>query len=71
MKDKFEIKIESMHCADKGTQENVHKLDAESLKQREVVFIDIASKKVPKADDQPNIREFKYKLSSIIIGPLE
>jgi len=59
MKDKFEIKIESMHCADKGTQENVHKLDAESLKQREVVFIDIASKKVPKADDQPNIREFK------------
>ena len=60
MKDKFEVKIETLHAADKGTQENIHKLDAEALKVREIVYVDIASKKIPKNEDQPNIREFKY-----------
>jgi len=59
MKDKFEIKIESFHAADRGTQENVHRLDAEALKNREVIYVDIASKKIPKSDNQADIQEFK------------
>ena len=59
MKDKFEIKIESIHAADRGTQENVHRLDAEALKNREVIYIDIASKKIPKSENQADIQEFK------------
>eukprot|EP00003_Mantamonas_plastica_P031086 TRINITY_DN791_c0_g1_i3.p1 TRINITY_DN791_c0_g1~~TRINITY_DN791_c0_g1_i3.p1 ORF type:complete len:292 (-),score=88.40 TRINITY_DN791_c0_g1_i3:162-1037(-) len=39
---KFEIVVETWHCDDAGTQENVHDLDDDKLKQREVVFIDIA-----------------------------
>ena len=59
MKDDFEIKVESFHAADKGTQDNVHHLNSDQIKMREVVFVDIASKKIPKSDNQPDIREFK------------
>jgi len=69
MKDGFEIKIESMHAADKGTQENIHMLDPETLKTREVVFVDIASKKFPKSENQPNISEFKSYTTKR--GPLD
>ena len=41
------------------TQENVHRLDAEALKNREVIYIDIASKKIPKSENQADIQEFK------------
>ncbi len=32
-----------MHSPDKGTQENAHELPPEKLRQRDVIFIDIAN----------------------------
>lgn len=43
MKGNFFICIETMHCPDAGKSENVHGLPPEKLKNREVVFIDIAN----------------------------
>jgi len=46
MKDNFEIRIESLHIDnDKGEQENVHQLDEDALRMRQVVFVDIADRK--------------------------
>ena len=46
MKDSFEIRIESLHIDnDKGEQENVHQLDEDALRMRQVVFVDIADRK--------------------------
>ena len=59
MKDDFEVKVETIHAADKGIQENAHQLDAEQLKIREIVYVDIANKKIPPSENQPDIREFK------------
>lgn len=47
MKDGFKLTIETMHAPDRGTQENVHQLPPEQLKQREVVWIDIANDPSP------------------------
>lgn len=35
-----------MHCPDRGDQENAHELPPEKLKQRDVVYIDIANDNV-------------------------
>ena len=35
-----------MHAPDRGTQENAHELTGDKLKQREVVYIDIANDNV-------------------------
>ena len=43
MKDNFRLVIETMHAPDRGTQDNAHHLDQQLLKQREVIFIDIAN----------------------------
>jgi hypothetical protein len=43
MKNNFHITIETMHSPDKGTQENAHELSPEKLRQRDVIFIDIAN----------------------------
>lgn len=60
MKDDFFIKIETWHKPDLGGQDNVHKLDKESLAMRTVVPIDIADKSQVspadyKADEDPAI----------------
>lgn len=60
MKDDFFIKIETWHKADLGEQDNVHKLDKESLAMRVVVPIDIADRSQVsaadyKADEDPAI----------------
>lgn len=39
----FSISIESLHLNDKGETENAHKLSPEMLRQREVVYVDIAN----------------------------
>lgn len=52
MKENFKLTIETMHAPDRGTQENVHQLSEEKLKQREVVYIDIAND--PVSDHKPN-----------------
>eukprot|EP00282_Hemiselmis_andersenii_P006412 CAMPEP_0114110776 /NCGR_PEP_ID=MMETSP0043_2-20121206/1488_1 /TAXON_ID=464988 /ORGANISM="Hemiselmis andersenii, Strain CCMP644" /LENGTH=241 /DNA_ID=CAMNT_0001202739 /DNA_START=27 /DNA_END=749 /DNA_ORIENTATION=+ len=41
---KFKINVRTVHCQDRGEQENVHNLDAQTLKKREVVRIDISAK---------------------------
>ena len=46
MKNNFHITIETMHSPDRGTQENAHELSPEKLKQREVLYIDIANDNV-------------------------
>ena len=46
MKDGFKLIIETVHAPDRGTQENVHRLSPDLLKQREVVYIDIANDSV-------------------------
>ena len=55
MKGNFFICIETMHCPDSGNSENVHELPPEKLKNREVIYIDIAndpvSSKVRKRED--------------------
>jgi hypothetical protein len=59
MGDSFTFIIESRHYDDDGTQENVHKLEGEQLKKREVDFIDIAAepedKKNYKKEEDPTL----------------
>lgn len=43
MKNNFKLVIETMHAPDRGTQENAHQLSPERLKQRDIVYIDIAN----------------------------
>ena len=43
MKGNFSICIETMHYPDNGQQPNIHELPADKLKQREVVYLDIAN----------------------------
>jgi len=50
MKENFFIKIESLHVQDKGTLENPFNLTKEQLKNREVIYIDIANDPIPVAD---------------------
>jgi hypothetical protein len=40
--DKFSVTVESVHVADRGTQENALNLDSETLKKRRVEVLDIA-----------------------------
>jgi hypothetical protein len=46
MKDSFRISVETMHFGDEGDSENIHQLPADKLKQREVVYLDIANAQV-------------------------
>ncbi|GAB6026492.1 hypothetical protein CHUAL_012917 [Chamberlinius hualienensis] len=50
MKEKFCIVIESIHCSDRGTQENPLELSSDKLKHREVVPVDIANDKIVHSD---------------------
>lgn len=43
MKNNFKLVIETMHAPDRGTQENIHLLSPAILKNREVIYIDIAN----------------------------
>ncbi|XP_064620045.1 phosphatidylinositol transfer protein alpha isoform-like isoform X2 [Lineus longissimus] len=43
MKEHFFLMIETMHCDDDGSQENVHNLSQEMKDKREIVYIDIAN----------------------------
>ncbi len=50
MKNRFYIHIDTIHLADRGDTENVHKLSGKQLEDREVVYIDIARAKLDKFD---------------------
>ncbi|XP_046806626.1 phosphatidylinositol transfer protein alpha isoform-like [Lucilia cuprina] len=71
MKDRFYIKIESLHLAnDRGDQDNVHELPEELLKQRKVIHIDIAYDTVSAKDYQANEDPTKFQSLKTGRGPL-
>ncbi|KAJ8953874.1 hypothetical protein NQ314_007190 [Rhamnusium bicolor] len=70
MKENFVICIESMHIADTGKQDNVHELSGDKLKQREVVFIDIANDPVASSDYKEDEDPIKFKSQKTGRGPL-
>jgi len=63
MKQDFTLTIESLHLADRGEQENVHRLSREDLAKREVVRIDIAADP-PEASDYKSTEDPKTFESS-------
>ena len=69
MKENFFIKVETFHYADRGTSENIHELDKDQLKKREVVVIDIAES-VPRNDYKPDEDPTKYTSEKTGRGPL-
>nr|ACO15113.1 Phosphatidylinositol transfer protein alpha isoform [Caligus clemensi] len=70
MDDKFYIKVETYHLADRGDSENVHELEADKLKNREVIKIDIAKDDVTRGDYKENEDPSKYKSEKTGRGPL-
>jgi hypothetical protein len=70
MKENFFITIESLHLADRGTQSNVHELNPEKLRQREVVMIDIASDPIASSDYKALEDPSKFKSDKSGRGPL-
>ncbi|KAG7516765.1 phosphatidylinositol transfer alpha isoform [Solea senegalensis] len=71
MKDNFMIKIETWHKPDMGQLENVHRLDAETWKKVEVVYIDIADRsQVDQKDFKEEEDPSKYKSVKTGRGPL-
>ncbi|KAF6024370.1 vib [Bugula neritina] len=71
MKDGMFISIETMHLADKGETENVHRLTPEELEQRKVIYIDIANDKVVPTDYKANEDPAKFKSEKTGRGPLD
>ncbi|KAI7694700.1 Phosphatidylinositol transfer protein beta isoform [Sarcoptes scabiei] len=69
MKENFKLIIETMHAPDRGTQENAHLLSPNVLKQREVIFIDIANDPVSPSHYKPDEDPKKFK-SQNNRGPL-
>jgi len=70
MKDGFEIKIETMHKDDNGMSENVHDLPPKELKEREVIYIDIANDKIATADYKEEWDPTKFRSEKTGRGPL-
>lgn len=71
MKEKFIVSVETLHV-DVGEDEleNAHELPAEKLKQREVVYIDIANDPVTAADYKESEDPTKWKSVKTGRGPL-
>ncbi|XP_022241918.1 phosphatidylinositol transfer protein alpha isoform-like [Limulus polyphemus] len=70
MRNNFYLCIETMHAPDCGEQENVHNLPPEKLKQRDVVFIDIANDHVESKDYKELEDPRKFKSKKTGRGPL-
>lgn len=70
MKDKFFISIETMHLMDGGETENAHRLTPAELKQREVIYIDIANDKVSSSDYKAEEDPTKVRSEKTGRGPL-
>ena len=70
MKENFVISIESLHLSGDHQQENVHELPDDILKNREVVFIDIANDKIQSNDFKANEDPSKFKSDKTGRGPL-
>jgi len=70
MKDNFHITIETMHCPDRGDQENAHHLPPDKLKHREVVYIDISNDPVLNRDYKETEDPRKFSSQKTGRGPL-
>ena len=70
MKDNLSITVETFHIADRGHQENVHELDRKTLKDRQVVPIDIANDPVLTADYKKDTDPKLFKSEKTGRGPL-
>lgn len=46
MGNKFNLMIQTVHLQDDGSTENIHGLDAKTLKNREVIYVDIVNDKL-------------------------
>lgn len=71
MKENFYIKIETMHCPDRGTQENIHQLPPDDLKIRKIENIDIANDPVKSSDYKEEWDPTKVKSEKTGRGPLQ
>lgn len=70
MKNNFVISIETMHCPDRGEQDNAHELTPEKLKIRDVIFIDIANDSVETRDYKETEDPTKFRSEKTGRGPL-
>jgi len=70
MGEKFKFVIETRHFADRGDQDNVHKLSDKELKKLDVQVIDIAAP-VPEKDYKEEEDPTKFKSVKTERGPLE
>jgi len=70
MKENFYIIVETYHLGDDGQQENVHELDKQKLKNRQVVHIDIANDPVLDSDYKKDEDPKTYKSEKTGRGPL-
>lgn len=71
MKDNFIIEVCTWHKPGKPTLENVHNLDAKKLKQREIVYIDIAKDPIDPRDYKESDDPAKFKSVKTGRGPLD
>merc|ERR1711962_1404901 len=71
MKDKFSLTIETWHLPDRGDKPNVHKLQPEDLRKREVVDIDIAFDTVKDVDNKPEHNPQLVTFEKSNRGPLK
>ena len=69
MKEKFVIRLETYHYADRGTTDNIHELSEDQLQKREVEIIDIADP-VSTADYDSKTDPAKYVSEKTGRGPL-
>lgn len=67
---KLRILVQTMHCPDRGTQDNVHNLSGDTLKHREVDYIDIAADQVEKKDYKESEDPTKVRSEKTSRGPL-
>ncbi|XP_055355627.1 phosphatidylinositol transfer protein alpha isoform-like [Paramacrobiotus metropolitanus] len=70
MKENFYLTLESLHVADRGDSDNVHKLSPEKLKKREVIIIDIANDPVDAKEYKPEFDPRKFHSEKADRGPL-
>ena len=68
--ERFRLTITSKHEADTGKLENVHNLEGKTLKDREVVMIDVANDKVEEKDYHEHTDPRKFKSEKTGRGPL-
>jgi hypothetical protein len=68
--ERFRLTITTKHLPDAGTQENVHGLEGKMLKDREVVYIDVANDKIEEKEYDAALDPCTWRSASTGRGPL-